>query len=57
MYQKKPSEILCPNEDEYTQFCFDEACWYIQARLDSGDKIEIKQEYKSASEMYAQYGY
>ncbi len=31
-YNKLPSEIL-RIEDEYTSFCFDEACMYISSQL------------------------
>lgn len=35
-YNKLPSEIL-HIEDEYTAFCFDEACSYIQFKLEQED--------------------
>ncbi|WP_057560607.1 hypothetical protein [Paraclostridium sordellii] len=36
-YNKLPSEIL-KIEDEYTAFCFDEACMYISNEIDNGKK-------------------
>ena len=37
MYHVRPSQIL-NLEDEYTAFCFDEACANIIAHLQDGDK-------------------
>lgn len=63
-YRIRPSELL-NIEDEYTAFCFDEACAFISNNLESGkepgfDELEIKEEikkvysghYSSPSEMY-----
>ena len=36
-YKCKPSEILHLN-DEYTAFCFDEACLYISLQMQRGQK-------------------
>lgn len=54
MYKKLPSEIL-RLKDDYTAYCFDEACSYIRARLDAGDEIERKKTYKSFTELYKDY--
>ena len=37
MYQERPSNIL-GIDDEYTSFCFDEACAYIMSKIDDGKK-------------------
>ena len=37
----RPSELLGAL-DEYTAFCFDEACAYIISRLQDGDKLKEK---------------
>lgn len=36
-YKCKPSEVI-HLEDEYTAFCFDEACLYISLQMQSGLK-------------------
>ena len=36
MYQERPSNIL-GIDDEYTSFCFDEACAYIMSKIDNGE--------------------
>ena len=41
MYCCRPSEILNIN-DEYTAYCFDEACMFIRAKLESGEKPQYK---------------
>lgn len=35
-YKKRPSEILNISDD-YTSFCFDEACMFILSQLDNRD--------------------
>lgn len=35
-YKKLPSEII-KIDDEYTAFCFDEACAYIMGKIDAGE--------------------
>ena len=37
MYQERPSSII-GIDDEYTSFCFDEACAYIMSKIDDGEK-------------------
>lgn len=41
--------------DEYTAYCFDEACAYIMNRVDSGEEICIRTRYTSFSDLYSQY--
>lgn len=62
-----PSEII-GIEDGYTSFCFNEACSFIIAKLESGEKpryieyvdIETEREdlkhYSSFKELYKTYG-
>lgn len=62
MYHCLPSAVL-NIEDEYTAFCFNEACCYIAMRLQAGDKphyvepeAEQKQkEFKNFKDFYKQY--
>lgn len=54
MYQERPSKIM-GLKDEYTSFCFDEACAYIISKLKDGEKPIFKREYSSFSELYAQF--
>jgi len=52
-------------DDEYTAFCFDEACLYIEGKIKDGEKPIFKIEseyiekphYKTASQMYDALGY
>lgn len=52
-----PSEIM-GIEDEYTAFCFNEACAFIVSRLNEGDEpiireeVVVKKVYKRPSELY-----
>lgn len=43
-------------EDPYTAFCFDEACAWIQSRIDAGEEPHFKKEYKSFSALYRSLG-
>ena len=54
-YNKLPSEILHIDNDDYTAFCFDEACDYIMNRIEDGDKPIWTQHYGSFTELYEQY--
>lgn len=38
-FNKLPSEIMGIYNDEYTAFCFNEACGYMINRLKDGDKM------------------
>lgn len=40
-YQKRPSEILFIN-DEYTSYCFDEACFFIITQEKEGKKAKFE---------------
>lgn len=48
-YNKLPSEIL-RIDDEYIAFCFDEACMYIQAEIEKGNKPKWEDEKLSIEE-------
>ena len=54
LYNRTPSELL-GIEDEYTGYCLNEACAYIQNRLDAGESPRFKTKYKSFTEMYDSY--
>ena len=53
-YKIRPSELM-GDLDEYTAYCFDEACAYIMNRIDSGEEICIRTRYTSFSDLYSQY--
>ena len=53
-YNKLPSELMSI-EDEYTAYCFNEACTFILGELEAGKEIQFKQKYSSFSQLYAQY--
>lgn len=50
-------------EDEYTAYCFDEACFYILSMIKEGNKPrftedgkkKVKGHYSSFSDLYKQY--
>lgn len=58
-YRVRPS-VLLNIDDEYTAFCFDEACAYILGRIRNKEKPHFAQaqtmgkNYSRASELYAQ---
>ena len=63
MYQERPSNIL-GIDDEYTSFCFDEACTYIMSKIDNGenpkfvvknDSNSINRKARLPSEIYKHY--
>lgn len=63
MYQERPSNIL-GIDDEYTSFCFDEACAYIMSKIDNGenpkfvvenDSNNINRKARLPSEIYKHY--
>lgn len=59
-YNSRPSELI-GIEDEYTSYCFDEACCYIVNMINDGKEpqFEVKEEGKKKSrlpsEIYKQY--
>lgn len=62
MYHCLPSSVM-KIDDEYTAFCFNEACCYIELRIEKGDKPhyieyekEIEQiEFTNFKDFYKQY--
>lgn len=47
----KPSEIL-KISDDYTAYCFDEACYYISVKIKNGETPTFRKKYSSFTEMY-----
>jgi hypothetical protein len=57
MYNRTPSEVL-RIEDEYTAFCFDEACAFIRAKMEHPKKPEqpkFRKHYSSFADLYKAY--
>lgn len=52
---ERPSKVL-GIEDSYTAFCFDEACAFVQQKIEAGEEPKFKKEYKSFSELYSSFG-
>lgn len=50
-YNKLPSELL-NIEDEYTSYCFNEACMLIRMKLENGEEMQLEKKYKSFSDIY-----
>lgn len=50
-YHVRPSDVLAL-DDEYTALCLDEACMYIQMKVNDGDKPQFEKHYKSFRDMY-----
>lgn len=48
---QKPSQIL-NIEDEYTAYCFDEACSFIMFKIDNKEEPKYETHYATPSEMY-----
>ena len=51
MYKCRPSEILSISED-YAAYCFDEACAFIQCKIDNGEEPQERKHYSSFSDIY-----
>lgn len=56
----RPSEFVGLNEDEYTEFCFDEAFAFIVTKLKEGEEPIIhiedsKNSYSKPSDLYKKY--
>lgn len=59
MYNCLPSDLL-KIEDDYTSFCFNEACAIIMMKIDKGEKPIYKteqeeQHYSNFKDLYKQY--
>ena len=46
-YQVRPSEIIGMKDDEYTAYCFDEACAYFLSELSENKQPHFKEDEKS----------
>lgn len=63
LYNCRPSEVM-KLDDEYTAFCFDEACALIMIQLQKGEtpnyttgkKKQKKVHYTNFKDLYKQYG-
>lgn len=42
-------------DDEYTAYCFDEACSYIVSKILDGEEPKFTVEYKSVRDIYRHY--
>ncbi len=49
MYNKMPSEIL-RIKDEYTSFCFDEACMFLVDAIKNDKKLNFKENSNTSKE-------
>ena len=54
MYHKTPSELL-GIIDDYTAYCLNEACAYIQIRIDNDETPVFHKTYRSFKDIYAEY--
>lgn len=52
-YKVRPSTFF--QLDEYTAYCFDEACAYIMQKLEDGEQMNIKKKYTSFKDLYKNY--
>lgn len=53
-YKIRPSELMAI-PDEYTAYCFDEACAVILQKLKDGEEPIEKTHYTSPSQLYKKY--
>lgn len=56
MFKKRPSTFF-DIYDEYTAYCFDMACAFIQSKINEGEEPNFNRnkKYSSFSELYKQY--
>ena len=54
IYSKTPSELI-GLEDSYTSYCLNEACAFIQGKMQEGEMPSFAQQYKSFTDLYKQY--
>jgi len=57
VYKMRPSALFC-SMDEYTAYCFDEACAFIIRKIENGEEPifpKETKEYGSFSAMYARF--
>lgn len=53
-YNVRPSSLL-GELDDYTAYCFDEACAVIMTHLDKDEEPTFVEKYSSFSSLYAKY--
>ena len=53
-YRCRPSTLF-GIDDEYTAYCFDEACAYIIKKIENGEEPTFKRKFKSFKDMYRHY--
>ena len=51
MYRCRPSELLHIHE-EYAAWCLDEACTFVQMKIDDGEEPIFKKKYQSFTDIY-----
>ena len=54
-YHKTPSELLNIVDDEYTSYCLNEACYYIDKMIENGNEPTFEKRYKSFTDLYNDY--
>lgn len=54
IYKCRPSVIMDLN-DEYTSYCFDEACAYILIKVEDGEEPRFRKRVTSFRDIYKQY--
>lgn len=56
IYKSRPSAFF-DITDEYTAYCFDMACAYIQSKIDDGEEPDFRKnkKYSSFSDLYKDY--
>lgn len=42
-------------QDEYTSYCFDEACAYIIVKMENDEEPQFTKAYKSFADLYSKY--
>ena len=55
IYKCRPSSLLDDDIDEYTSYCFDEACAFIIAKMENDEEPQFTKKYKSFKDIYSKY--
>jgi hypothetical protein len=53
-YRRRPSELMGIDEDSYTAYCLDEACYYIQRQIEEGFTPVFEQRVQSLRKFYGE---
>lgn len=56
LYQKRPSDFFDLKDDEYTAYCLDEACAFIQLQMQDGKEPKFRTKAKSFRDFYNSLG-